>query len=206
MIDLPPPPPAIEIVIANEGTDKGIQETDGIQVRGALDFTSGPVTVGTALKTVDTDGEVEASTYVGATTDVAGFTVGGKVSYKATMGHGRIADDNEAVEIEGSLARSFGPMTATVAHTYSPNDIGLTGRSHYTAGTVALDTGMGFTLSGGAGRRDREFMPDYTAYNAGVSMALTNNVNLDVRYSDTNRSNLGEEYAGRTTVSVGFRF
>lgn len=206
MFDLPPPVPAIEIVVSNEGVSKGLQETDGAQVRGTLELGMGAFTIGTSLKNQDgTDGDLESETYIGVTKKIAGFDVGAQVAYKANVRNAPKGGDNEAVEFEGSIARTFGPVTGKVSHTYSPNDLGYTGRSHYTAGLVGVKMG-GMTVSGGVGRRDREFAADYTAYNAGVTLHLMKGINLDTRYYTTNKSELGEEYGKRIVVSLGARF
>jgi uncharacterized protein (TIGR02001 family) len=206
MFDLPPPIPVIEIVVANEGNEKGLRETDGIQVVGTVGVRMGSVEVGTSLRNVDVGADLESKTYATVTQSVAGFDVSGTVALKALVRNADARGDNKALELEAAVSRSFGPLTATASYTYSPNDLGAIGRSHYTMGTLAYSVMPGTTVSASLGHRDRVGAPNYTAYNVGVTQTLTKNVSLDVRYHDTNRGSLGEEYGGRTLVSVGFRF
>ena len=50
MIDLPPPDPGIEIVVASRGYSKGLAQTDGVQVRAQPELAFGPVYVAVYAK------------------------------------------------------------------------------------------------------------------------------------------------------------
>ena len=45
MIDLPPPDPGVEIVLATRGYSKGLAQTDGVQGIGRVELVFGSVTL-----------------------------------------------------------------------------------------------------------------------------------------------------------------
>lgn len=205
MIDLPPPVPVIEVVVANEGMSKGLRQTDGVQVNGNVRVNLGKTYAGVSYKNVDSPaGEGEASAYIGVSTKLLGLDLDGRAAYK------RLTDSNPTVDAEsfeftGTASRGFGPVTTKVSVTYSPDDLGGTGQSTYVEGGAALKVLSGTSVSANVGRRERDGAADYTAFNAGVSQkvgALT----LDARYYDTAQSHFGEVYSDRVVVSARIRF
>jgi uncharacterized protein (TIGR02001 family) len=206
MIDLPPPVPAIEFNIAHEGMSKGLRQTDGVQVIGNVRVDMGKVYGGASLKNVDGAADTEANIYAGARTTVSGFDLDGRVVYKRAIGGLPLSADAEAVEFVGAVGRKVGPVATRVSVTYSPNDLGITGKSVFVEGGASLAVTNTTAVSANVGRRERDGAPDYTAFNAGVTTAITKNVSLDVRYYDTAQSHLGEIYSDRVVVSARIRF
>lgn len=200
------PPPVIEIVVSNQGMDKGLLEEDGVQVVGGIRFDLGKnVYIRGSAKNVDGLSKAEADAAIGARTSVAGVALTGEVAYK------RMIDplpgaDNEAVEFNASAARQLGPVHTTVSVSYSPNALGLAKKSVYVEGTgrVALDSKM--TLVGSVGHAERDNAEDYTSYSVGAEYALTKNITGTVRYHDTARDELGRAYGDRVIAGVRFNF
>lgn len=201
------PPPAIEIVVSNQGMDKGLLEEDGVQVIGGIRFDlSKNVYVRGSLKNVDdVSGKGEATAAVGARTTVKGVALTGEVAYKRGVDPLPGAD-NEAVELTASAAKQLGPVHTTVTVQYSPNALGLAKKSVWVegAGRVALDSKM--SLVGSVGHAERDNANDYTAYSVGAEYALTTNVTAGVRYYDTARDDLGRTYKDRVIAGVRFNF
>ena len=206
MIDFPPPDPALEIVIASRGMSKGIAQTDGPQVvaRGELAF--GHFYIAAQAKNVSSptsDGEVAG--LVGIRTQTSGFELSGSAAYKsATAPMGVI--DAEALELSGNISRKIGRITPRISVTWSPNDLGSTGRTIYAEAVLTYSLNPRMTISSGVGRRERVGGPDYTAFNLGVSHTLGRHFAFDARYFDTNKSWFGEPFRRRVVASLRARF
>jgi uncharacterized protein (TIGR02001 family) len=206
MIDLPPPDPAIEIILASRGISKGLAQTDGPQllVRGEVAF--GRFYVGAYAKNVSSpvlDGEVAAM--IGVRPQVAGFDLSLTAVYKRSVA--TVGDiDAEALEVIGAASRSMGPFTPRISLAWSPDDLGSTGRSLFAEAGLSWRIDSHTSFSAAAGRRERTGGPDYTAFNAGVTYSVGRHITLDLRYHDTNRSGAGDPFEARVVGSVRVRF
>ena len=56
------------------------------------------------------------------------------------------------------------------------------------------------------GRREQNGAPDYTGWNAGVTYALTNALELDLSYYDTDAHTFGEQYEDALVAKVAYAF
>jgi uncharacterized protein (TIGR02001 family) len=206
MLDLPPPDPSLEIVIASQGMSKGLRQTEGVQLVVRPEVAFGHAYAGLLAKNVTspvTDAEGQA--FVGYRTHAGGFELNASIGYHHQLGvHGRT--DADRFEFTASAARPIGPVTPRLAATYSPDDFGATRQSLYLEGGASVSVFPGASLSANLARRERGGAPDYTAFNAGVSYSFPRNVTLDLRYYDTTRSGLGEIYEPRVVGSVRLRF
>ena len=135
----------------------------------------------------------------------AGFDIGASVAWKRLIGlDGQV--DPDSWEFVPSVSRKFGPLTAKLSLTYSPNDLGRTGESAW------VETGASWKLDGktslvaNVGRREREGGTDYTAFNAGVTRTLFKGITADLRYYDSARSELGGPFEGRVVGTLRARF
>jgi hypothetical protein len=206
MLDLPPPDPALEIVIASQGVSKGLRQTEGVQLVGRGELAFGHLTLGLLAKNVDspvTDAEAHAS--LGYRTRAAGFELNASVGYHRQLGAGPAADGTR-FEFQASVARPLGPVTPKLSAVFSPDDFGAIRRSLYVEGGVSVAIFSGASLSANLGRRERVGGPDYTTFNAGASYAVTSWLNADLRYYDTAQSGLGAIYEPRVVGSVRLRF
>lgn len=202
-IDLPPSLPTVEVVASTHGTDKGLRETQDIQVRGDVQVELGDFVIGVRAKNVDGGVVAEGAAYVGASTEVSGFRLSGEVEYKTAIDHA-VGYDDDAVEAAVGVGRSFGALATGVTVSYSPDALGLTGESTYLEGSAGFSVLPGTVVGGGVGHGWRENDLDYTAWNVGVEQTVAKGVVLDLRYFDTDRS--GWEYAERVTGSIRFNF
>ena len=206
MLDLPPPDPSLEIVIASQGMSKGIRQSEGVQFVVRPEMAFGHAYAGLLAKNVTSPvTDVEAHAFVGYRTRASGFELNASIGYHRQLGvHGPADDDR--FEFFVSAARPVGPVTARLSATYSPDDFGATRRSLYLEGGASVTVFRGTSLSANLGRRERSGAPDYTSFNAGVSYAPTRWLNADLRYYDTAQSALGAIYEPRLIGSVRLRF
>jgi hypothetical protein len=200
-IDLPPPQPAAEVSIATRGMSKGIAQTDGPQLLAKGYLKLGTFQLGGQWKNVtSTSADGEAALSASTSRKLGTVQLTGGVAYKFQTGV-RGHPDATSWEFSAGASRKFGPVTLRTSAIYSPDDLGSARRSLYLEGGPVLQFGKGWTTSAAIGHRSRERGADYTAFNAGVSK-LAGPLQLDLRYYDTDRSDLGTNYHRRVVAAV----
>lgn len=204
---LPPPPdPGIEIVLATKGMSKGLSQTDDAQlvVRGELAF--GSFFLGGLAKNLDapnTEGELQFS--AGGKTKLAGFDVTVSAAAKKwvdTTGH----PDDVAAELNFTASRAFGKLTPRVQVIYSPDDLGSTTHSTFAEAGLGFKIHPKLQLSANLGRRERGNSPDYWAGNVGAAFTISRNFTAELRYYDTDKSNLDEPFERRLVGAIRAKF
>jgi hypothetical protein len=204
--DLPPVDPSIEIHLATRGYSKGLAQTEGPQLLVRGELVSGPLFLGAYWKNVSApviDGE--AGILVGARTSVSGLDLQASGAFKHYTGMDGPIDD-EAVEFAVAASRRIGSLTPRVSVTYSPDELGSTGKSFYFEAGASLEVTRWGTLSAHAGRRERRGGSDYTSFNFGFGQQLTPNLSTEIRYYDTAESAFGDIYRGRVVAAARLRF
>src|ERR671921_666537 len=115
MFVLPPPDPALEVVVATRGMSKGLAQTEGPQflVRGELGF--GVIYLGGYAKNVTSPtSDGEAAGLVGIRTKLAGFELSGSAAVKRALAPvGQL--DSTALEMIGGVSRKFGRVTPRIS-------------------------------------------------------------------------------------------
>lgn len=205
MFDLPPPKPGIELVVATRGMSKGITQTNGPQAiaKGFVRF--GAVQIGAQWKNVSSpSANGEASVFANASHKFGTLQLTGGIAGKF---HTRVRNEanSVALELTAGASRKFGPVTARVNAIYSPDDLGLTGKSLFVEAGPSVALPHGWTLYAAAGHRHRDRGADYAAFNAGIGKSLAG-LQFDVRYYDTARSGLGTPYRARIVASAKLSF
>jgi hypothetical protein len=206
MHGLPPPDPGIEITLASQGMSKGLLQTDGPQILVRPEVAFGRLYLGAYAKNVSSpasDGEVGA--VVGLRTSAGGFDLSASAAFKQSLAPVGAVDD-EALELVAAVSRRIGPLTPRLSVTWSPDELGATGRSTYAEAGATLRLGPHSNAGAALSRRERAGGPDYTAFNAGVSHSLAGRFTVDLRWYDTDRSALGPIYRGRLVAAVRARF
>ena len=205
MIDLPPPDPGIEIVVSSRGYSKGLAQTEGVQFRAQPELGFGPVYVAFYAKNVtSTTSEGEAGPILGLRTSAGGFDLAASATWKMAIAP-RGATDDEALELVGSVGRRLGPVNARLSLTWSPNDLGGTNETIWTEANVSWSLRRSASISFALGRRERDGGTDYTAFNVGVTHTVLPGISADLRYYDTDRSRLGDNFEGRLIASLRLR-
>ncbi len=206
MIDLPPLDPGIEVVVASRGMSKGIAQTEGPQIVIKPTLKMGIVQAGAQWKNVtSTVAGGEGAVFVGLHPELAGFQLTLQVSHKYQTAVREPTDDH-SWEFTAGIARKFGRLSLKGSVVHSPDDLGGAERSTYFEGGPTFDLSKQFKLSANLGHRHRIDGPDYTSWNAGVSTTIVPKVTLDLRWYDTNRHELGENFDGRAVVSARMGF
>jgi hypothetical protein len=204
-IDLPPPDPGIEIVVASRGMSKGIAQTDGPQLVAKSFVKSGDLQFGLQWKNVNSkSADGEAAAFVAGSKKLGSLQLSAGVAYKFQTGvRGRT--DSTSWEFSAGANRKFGPVTARVNAVFSPDDLGSARRSLFVEAGPAVQLFKGWTASAALGHRSRQRGLDYTAFNIGVNRTLRW-LQLDLRYYDTNRSGVGEPFHERIVASAKLSF
>jgi hypothetical protein len=206
MLDLPPPDPGIEMVVASQGVSKGLRQTDGVQIVVRPELGFGPFFVGASYKNVTSPtADGEAAALIGLRGQAAGFQLSFSAAYKRNTDAGS-QPDRDCFEFTATATGRFGPVAPRLQLIYSPDDLGGTRASLYAEAGAALTIFPGASLSANIARRERAAGPDYTAFNAGATYAISGNFTLDLRYYDTARSGLGAIYEPRLVASLRTRF
>ena len=206
MFDLPPPDPGLEVTIATRGISKGLAQTEGPQVVVRPELAFGPVYVGAYAKNVTSPtSDGEAGPVAGFRASAAGFDLAGSAALKLAVAPVGAVDD-EAFELAVSASRRIGAVSPRLSVTWSPDDLGSTGRSTFAEASVGWRVAGPATLNASYARRERDDGPDYAAFNAGLSYRLAGPLTADLRWYDTDRSGLGEPYRGRLVGSLRARF
>lgn len=205
MFVLPLPVPAIEFNLSSTGMSKGLAQTDGAQalIRGELGF--GHLYVGAYAKNVkSSSADGEAAALVGSRTSLAGFDFDATAAWKRAINPAPGSDVN-ALEIAVFASRRFGPVTPRVSVTWSPDDVGSTGRTVFTElGAIYRLTKI-LSASAAVSRRERSGGLDYTAWNAGLAFSPIKPLIFDARYYDSDGGN-ERTFKGRFVASGRLKF
>jgi hypothetical protein len=206
MLDLPPPAPSIEIVLASHGMTKGLSQTEGAQLLVRPEIAAGPLYLAGVFKNVETstaDGEAWLS--LGARHELGGVELAASATAKFSLG-GRGHADRDSLEFQVAASRAFGPVTPRLGLTWSPDDLGAGGESLFAEAGASLRLTRAATLSAGLGRRERAAAPDYTAFNLGAAYSFAPPLSVELRYYDNDRSGLGDQFRARLVGAVRLRF
>lgn len=205
IFDLPPPDPAVELVLATHGMSKGIGQTDGPQFIAKSSMRFRDVQLGVQWKNVSAQSaNGEGALFANASKKLGSVQLNAGIALKFSTGISG-PTDSTALELTAGASRKFGPVTLRLNTIYSPDDLGSARRSLFVEGGPAIQLGKGWTASAAIGRRHRAGGADYSAFNAGVSSSLKA-LQLDLRYYDTDRSGLGDPYRSRIVGSVKIVF
>ncbi|MDZ4111365.1 MAG: TorF family putative porin [Brevundimonas sp.] len=195
---------------ATDNRSKDASKSDGDAfVWGEAEWASasGLFYAGPSFETVrsSTGSELELKASAGVRPQVAGFDLNFNAAFKYQVDANPGAD-NDSWEFTADVKRSIGPASGRLRLQYSPDSIGSTRAWTWVEARVGWD----FTdkLSGAAsiGRREQDNSLDYTGWNAGLTYALTRNIEADLRYHATDADVPGEQYADALVAGISFAF
>jgi len=201
---------AFSVGAATDNRSKGVSKSDGDSyVWGHAEWAnaSGLVHGGTGFQTIKSPGgsDLEMEVGVGVRPEIAGFDLDLSATLKSQIDAVPGFDDN-AWELTADVRRSIGPASGRVRYQYSPDGMG--GTEAWT--WVEARLGWNFTdrLEGTAaiGRREQDNNLDYTAWNAGVTYALTDKLDAELRYYATDADVPGEQYADSLVAAISLAF
>jgi hypothetical protein len=205
MFDLPSPDPAIEISAFSQGMSKGLRQTHGVQIVVRPEVAVGPLVALGYYKNVSGPADGEAGAGIGLRRRLGSVDFAASALYKWNTS-GPPGADRGALELSAVASRRIGPVTPRVSVTWSPDDLGGTRNSLFVEGGASIGLFAGASLSANIARRSRDGGPDYTAFNAGATYAITRNISAELRYYDTAQSRLGAIYEPRLVASIRARF
>ena len=206
MIDVPLLDPGIEIAVASRGMSKGIAQSEGPQMIVRPSVIRGDFQVGAQWKNVtSTVAGGEGAVFVAFDREFGGFQLIFQASHKFQTGVHEPTDDH-SWEFTGSLTRKLGHVTLHGQVVYSPDDLGSARHSLYWEVGPTLDVSKQFKLFANIGHRARKFGDDYTSFNVGASTTIVPRVTLDLRWYDTNRHELGDNFRGRAVMTARMVF
>lgn len=195
------------------GTDnrsKGASKSDGdAYVWGEAEWesASGLLYGGAGFQTIKSssgsDLEVEAG--FGVRPELAGFDLDLNATYKSQIDAAAGYDDN-AWELTADVKRSIGPASGRVRFQYSPDGMGGTEAWTWVEARLGWDFTDKLEGTAAIGRREQDNSLDYTAWNAGVTYALTDNLDADLRYYATDADVPGEQYADSLVAAISLAF
>ena len=195
------------------GTDnrsKGASKSDGdAYVWGEAEWenASGLLYGGAGFQTIKSssgsDLEVEAG--FGVRPELAGFDLDLNATYKSQIDAVSGYDDT-AWELTADVKRSIGPASGRVRFQYSPDGMGGTEAWTWVEARLGWDFTNKFEGTAAIGRREQDNSLDYTAWNAGLTYALTDNLDADVRYYATDADVPGEQYADSLVAAISLAF
>lgn len=195
---------------ATDNRSKDISKSDGDPfVWGQAEWTSasGLFYAGPAFETVrsTTGSELELEVSAGLRPQVAGFDLDLNAAYKYQVNANPGADD-DAWEFTADARRSIGPASARLRLQYSPGGLGPTEAWTWVEARLGWDFSDKLGATAAIGRREQDNSIDYTGWNAGITYALTRNIEADLRYHATDADVPGEQYADALVAGISFAF
>ena len=94
-------------------------------------------------------------------------------------------NDGDAWELTTDINRSIGPASGNLQIQYAPDAAGATKSFVWVEAELGWEFSYRLSGSAAVGRREQNGAPDYTGWNAGLTWAATDVVDLDLRYFDT---------------------
>ncbi len=205
-MQLAPPNVNFELVMASKGMSKGISQTEGIQVVGRGELSSGALFISVLGKNIshsDADGELQIATGGRANLGKAVLSISGTLK-KWVVPEGHV--QATAAEFAVSIVRPFGRITPRAQVVYSPNDLGNSIQSIYAEAGLSWQSSSHWQFSASVASRNRQGGVDYVAANVGAAYAFTNNFTAEVRAFGTNQASKGSSYEPRLVASLRARF
>lgn len=161
---------------------------------------------GPGFETIQAGGSnIEAEFVVGYQPEAFGYRFDFNAVYKQRVG-AQAGYDEVGVELTGNVSRSIGPASARLQVQYSPDAPGSTDTFTWVEGRVGWDFTNRLEGTVAVGRREQDGAPDYTGWNAGVTYAVTDTLDLDLRYYDTDAHTFGEQYEDALVAQVAYAF
>lgn len=200
----------IEIGAGTDNRSKNASKTDGeAYAYGILDWApaTGDVYVSGSVEGVDSSGaDWESKLTVGWTPQFAGFDFDINAAHKWLIDPVAGTDD-DAWEFTANMSRSIGPARARLQYQYSPDATGSTGSFTWIEARVGWEFTPRLEATAAVGRREQRNSQDYTGWNVGATYALTRNLDLDVRYYDTDANIPGDrKYADALVAEISLAF
>ena len=195
---------------ATDNRSKDASKSDGdafVWGEAQWSSASGLFYAGPSFETVRSSAgsELELKASAGLRPQVAGFDLDFNAAWKYQVDANPGAD-NDAWEFTADVKRSIGPASGRLRLQYSPDSIGSTEAWTWVEARVGWDFTDRLQGTASIGRREQDNSIDYTGWNAGLTWALTRNIEADLRYHATDADVSGEQYADALVAGISFAF
>ena len=155
-----------------------------------------------------TGSNLELEAGVGLRPDVAGFDLDLNATWKQQVDADQGTDD-DAWEFTADVKRAIGPASGRLRLQYSPDGTGsVEAWTWYEA-----QIGWAFTdrlqASAAIGRREQDNSDDYTGWNAGLTLAVTDSLEAELRYHATDAADVphaNERYSDSLVAGISVAF
>lgn len=178
------------VALTSDYVYRGITQTDGApMVSGGFDWASDDFYVGVWASGVDFgDGtSTEIDYYAGWTPTVGAFGLDLGVIYYSYP-DAPDTPEQAFVELYAGASTTVGVVDLGASIAFSPEFYGETGEALYYAASAGVPVGENFGLDVSVGYSDGsedDGFTDYTDYSIGLTTSLTDIVDIDLRYIDT---------------------
>lgn len=185
---------------------RGFSQSDqGPALQGGVDLTYGGFYAGSWASSVDfgdgTDAEWDFYAGFNATTGSVEWDFG--AAYYTYVGDPS-QSDYDFVEFKLAASQAFGDFTLGGSLNYSPDFYGADKKATYAEINGAYTINDRWTVSGGIGQQWLDVGDDYSSWNLGASVNLTQKLSLDVRYWDADVSSSLSDPRASVTLGVAF--
>ena len=161
---------------------------------------------GPAFEGVQGNGaDVEVKLVAGFTPEAYGFEFDFNIAYLNRV-DAEAGFDEDGIELTANVSRSIGPATGAFQVQYAPDPTGSATAFVWVQAELGWDFNDRLSGSAAVGRREQNNAPDYTGWNAGLTYGLTDALDLDVRYYDTNAHDQGKQYRDGLVAEVKYSF
>lgn len=110
-------------------------------------------------------------------------------------------------EFKALASLPLGPATLGAGLYHSPDFYGRLGpATYYELNAASQIPGGKFSVSGALGRQQVSRAADYSTWNLGVGYAATERLGFDLRYFDTGRHAIGDDYKSRIVLGLKAAF
>lgn len=198
----------VEIGAGTDNRSKNASKTNGdAYAYGIVDWAPNDAFyVSGIAEGVDSSGaDWETKVTVGWTPQFAGF------DFDINAAHKWLIDpipgtDDDAWEFTANMSRSVGPASARLQYQYSPDSTGATESFTWVEARVGWEFTPRLEATAAVGRREQRNSVDYTGWNLGATYALTQNLDLDVRWYDTDVDVPSDQYDSALVAKVSLAF
>jgi uncharacterized protein (TIGR02001 family) len=194
-----------QFTIGTDNRSKDQSKSEGRPfVAGSAEWNnaSGLFYAGPGFETIDDNGaHVELHGVAGVRPEWRGFDLNFSAAYKWRVVADPGVDDTE-FELTADASRSLGPASARVRLQYAPDAGGRTDSFTWIETRLGWEFTSRLEATAAVGQRDRHGGVDYTSWNVGMAYDLTDNLQLDLRYHDTNQEHAGVEFEDRVVAAL----
>lgn len=201
---------AFAVGAATDNRSKNASKSGGEPyVYGLAEWSSvdGRFYTGPAFETIksSTGSELETELRAGFRPDFAGFDFDLNATHNWQIDADPGTDDT-AWEFTANASRSIGPASARLQLQHSPDGTGSTKAWTWVEARLGWDVTDKLEATAAVGRREQDSSIDYTGWNAGVTYAVTDRFEVDLRWFDTDANEPGDQYEGALVVGVNVYF